>query len=234
MPQQRIPALHNPTQADAALATDSLHAPSTTVTIQTRPSRKPEPNMEEEEASKAEGEGHGKRVMSRHGTVLEEEGEEGHGHAAATDPKINGPEEEEETEEDRRYDDVELEETDCPLCHFMRASPCGRTWARWEKCIHFHKEKEEDFVGPCSRVTLRLAQCIEAHKEGFPPMLRNALMGGGKDGADEEEEEGAAAEESEGREDMGAAQVAPAPETSTALAATGAGAAKEAEAKKEA
>jgi hypothetical protein len=58
-------------------------------------------------------------------------------------------------EDEGKYDDVELEETECPLCHFMRASPCGPTWVRWEKCIHFHKSKEEDFVNPCARVTLR-------------------------------------------------------------------------------
>ncbi len=94
-----------------------------------------------------------------------------------------------EPEDEARYDDVELEETDCPLCHFMRASPCGTTWVRWEKCIHCHKSKEEDFVGPCARITLRLAECIQKHQDDFPPTLRKALLGGGGGPGDEEEEE---------------------------------------------
>lgn len=99
-----------------------------------------------------------------------------------------------EEEDEGRYDAVELEETECPLCHFMRASPCGATWVRWEKCIHFHKSKEEDFVGPCARVTLKLAECIQQHQNDFPPTLRNALLGGG----DVEDGEGDEAEEKDG------------------------------------
>ena len=101
-------------------------------------------------------------------------------------------------EDEGKYDDVELEETECPLCHFMRASPCGRTWVRWEKCIHAHKSKDEDFVNPCARITLRLAECIQKHQDDFPPTLRNALLGGGA-GGEEEEEEG----EEGGKEEVG-------------------------------
>lgn len=98
-------------------------------------------------------------------------------------------------EDEGKYDNVELEETDCPLCHFMRASPCGQTWVRWEKCIHYHKEKEEDFVGPCGRVTLKLAECIQIHKDDFPPTLRQALLSGGEDDDVEEGDKGEEAKE---------------------------------------
>lgn len=216
------PHPHPHYQADAALATgpEASHVPkssSTNVTIQARLSS---PKASKAAATQREEGGQEDVEMSRHG----EQQAPAHEGDEMNDADI----EEEETEEDRKYDGVDLEETDCPLCHFMRASACGATWVRWEKCIHYHKEKEEDFVGPCSRVTLRLAQCIEKHKETFPPMLRNALLGGGKGEDDEIAEDGEierhaekqAQAEAEGADAAAAAVAAPAPETSAALAAT--------------
>lgn len=229
---------HSHPQADAALATgpEATHAPKsggTNVTIQARLSS---PKTGAKPAAEAEAEGKEEveqAEMSRHGTVVEAEGEGTHepqqqpAHHEG-DELDDADIEEEETAEDAKYDGVELEETDCPLCHFMRVSACGPTWVRWEKCIHYHKEKEEDFVGPCSRVTLRLAQCIEKHKESFPPMLRNALLGGGGKGeaeADDDEiaEDGEvdrAQAKAQVQQGDDAAAPTPAPETSAALAAT--------------
>ncbi len=207
-----------------------------------------EPAAGEKAGAKGEAEGT-PQLMSRHGTLVEEDGgeehgEQGPGSSLLPGAAINEEEEDAEDAEDAKYDGVELEETDCPLCHFMRASACGPTWSRWEKCIHYHKEKEEDFVGPCSRVTLRLAQCIERHKDGFPPMLRNALLGGGKED-DEIAEDEAAAVEAGAQPAAGAGAgaaaaaeaeqgvAAAAPETSAALAATITAAAAEAEKEQE-
>lgn len=228
---------HNPyTQADAALTTgaEGTHASpksgggGTNVTIQARlsSSSSSAPKAAAQEVQQAE--------MNRHGTgegKKEPPARAGTLHEGEDDDEVDGggfEEEEEETEEDRKYDNVELEETDCPLCHFMRASACGPTWGRWERCIHYHKEKGEDFVGPCARVTLRLARCIEAHKASFPPVLRNALLGG----VDDEIAEDGEMEQAQQAQQQAGGKAA-APETAAALAATtgtaaaGAAAAKE-------
>lgn len=229
---------HNPyTQADAALATgaEGTHASpksgggGTNVTIQARlssSSSSPKAAAQEGEKGPQGQQWQQQAEMSRHGTGGEGKkappARAGTLHEGEDDEEVDGVgfEEEEETEEDRKYDHVELEETDCPLCHFMRASACGPTWGRWERCIHYHKEKEEDFVGPCARVTLRLARCIEAHKASFPLVLRNALLGGGDDkGVDDEIAEDGEVEQAQ-QAQQAEAEGEAAPETAAAVAAT--------------
>jgi hypothetical protein len=88
------------------------------------------------------------------------------------------------------YSSVEIEENPgCPLCRFMRASPCGGTWVTWEKCLAYHKERDEDFVGPCSHFTLELAECINREKDSFPTPLRRSLGLEGGEGEDDDLED---------------------------------------------
>ena len=76
------------------------------------------------------------------------------------------------------YSDVEIDlDPACPLCQFMRASPCGDIWITWEKCVEYHKSRDEDIVKPCSKFTLDLIDCILKNQDDFPEPLKRQLMG---------------------------------------------------------
>lgn len=105
------------------------------------------------------------------------------------------------------YESMEIEtSTTCPLCKFMRESPCGRHWVcmwqrvallpracrvnsecrarcaggqvTWEKCVAYHKDRGEDFVGPCHHFTAHLGACMAREADSFPPPMRRC--GGGR------------------------------------------------------
>ena len=90
------------------------------------------------------------------------------------------------------YSDVEIDlDPACPLCQFMRASPCGDIWITWEKCVEYHKSRDQDIVKPCSKFTLDLIDCILKNQDDFPEPLKRQLMGlppEEEDGKSEEDE----------------------------------------------
>mmetsp|Transcript_3613 Transcript_3613/g.4914 ORF Transcript_3613/g.4914 Transcript_3613/m.4914 type:complete len:217 (-) Transcript_3613:2082-2732(-) len=77
---------------------------------------------------------------------------------------------EDEEEEDEDWSDLPPEDEDtedeCPLCRFMKKSPCGNHFRRWQMCVDRYRESG-DFAEKCSKETIGLGRCSETHSLGL-------------------------------------------------------------------
>mmetsp|Transcript_28924 Transcript_28924/g.93256 ORF Transcript_28924/g.93256 Transcript_28924/m.93256 type:complete len:90 (+) Transcript_28924:64-333(+) len=55
------------------------------------------------------------------------------------------------------------EEEDCGFCVYMRAGPCGGEFTRWEDCVRYHQDRDEDFARKCTVSTTLLTKCMQRH-----------------------------------------------------------------------
>jgi len=82
----------------------------------------------------------------------------------------NNDYEKSEEEEDEDWSDLPPEDEDtedeCPLCRFMKKSPCGNHFRRWQMCVDRYREGG-DFAEKCSKETIGLGRCSETHSLGL-------------------------------------------------------------------
>ncbi|GMI05477.1 hypothetical protein TrRE_jg2643, partial [Triparma retinervis] len=87
-----------------------------------------------------------KRNKAYYETVHDEEVEE-------ADPLPPGP----KLDPEEDWSDLsEDEPTGCSLCIFMRGSPCGNHFRRWDKCV---KANPEDYTKTCFDVSKKMFEC---------------------------------------------------------------------------
>ena len=58
------------------------------------------------------------------------------------------------------------DEEECPLCRFMKKSPCGNHFRRWQMCVDRYRESG-DFAEKCASQTISLGKCSEKHDLGL-------------------------------------------------------------------
>jgi len=63
------------------------------------------------------------------------------------------------------------EDTGCSFCHFMRESPCGNHFRRWERCVAENKGDDKDgnalFVSKCFEPTKGMQECIVRNQQYY-------------------------------------------------------------------
>lgn len=70
--------------------------------------------------------------------------------------------------------------SESPYCRLPRAcrvksqcrARCAGGQVTWEKCVAYHKDRGEDFVGPCHHFTAHLGACMAREADSFPPPMR--------------------------------------------------------------
>mmetsp|Transcript_27968 Transcript_27968/g.96227 ORF Transcript_27968/g.96227 Transcript_27968/m.96227 type:complete len:265 (+) Transcript_27968:30-824(+) len=80
---------------------------------------------------------------------------------------------------------------ECPLCAYMKQSPCRDVFILWEDCLNDCDAqggddgvRQERFMSTCSAPTLALKDCVEKYPDVFGEMF-----GGGPPAAGDDEEE---------------------------------------------
>mmetsp|Transcript_20732 Transcript_20732/g.31707 ORF Transcript_20732/g.31707 Transcript_20732/m.31707 type:complete len:224 (-) Transcript_20732:89-760(-) len=74
---------------------------------------------------------------------------------------------------------------ECPLCAYMKMSPCKDVFIKWEDCLNAceaqggsDEERQERFVSTCVSQTVALKECVDQYPDFFKSMF-------GEDGGSE-------------------------------------------------
>ena len=67
---------------------------------------------------------------------------------------------------DEKKGETDDGEDECPLCRFMKRSPCGDVFRQWQNCVDNHRESG-NFPEMCSEQTINLGKCSSEHELGL-------------------------------------------------------------------
>ena len=56
-----------------------------------------------------------------------------------------------------------VSDSECAYCKFMRSSPCGAEFSRWEKCFDSAPAGRHERI--CRKLSAKLKRCVERHPD---------------------------------------------------------------------